>query len=170
MVTQIQNPTNYALKIQKNNRKLDNNNQSKSILPKRWQLITSRIFAALLQIARIRIVTKISKIPNHSTAALDSSPCSILIPRKKKLHQNALFKKSRKRDRNIVYTTIQWQSFMELSSILKASKDEIHGVKKPYPTPTRQLTAILRPNQIANRAGSTNRIAIFRGASILSIL
>lgn len=55
-------------------------------------------------------------------------------------------------------------------SCLNASKAEIQGVKNPYPTPTRTLTARLRPNHIPNNAGSATKIASFREMANLFVL
>ena len=68
------------------------------------------------------------------------------------------------------FTTIQCKNFLISSSCLKASKAETQGVKKPYPTPTITLPAMLRPNQRAASAGKLNKIAILSGISNLIVL
>lgn len=65
---------------------------------------------------------------------------------------------------------MQWKNFLESSSCLKASKEEIQGVKNPYPTPTKTLVTMLKPNQIPNKAGRAKKKASFNGGSILLVL
>lgn len=65
---------------------------------------------------------------------------------------------------------MQWKNFLDSLSSLKASKAETQGAKKPYPTPTSILPAMLRANQRPNKAGNPKKIATLSGASHLFVL
>lgn len=63
-----------------------------------------------------------------------------------------------------------WRNFSLSVSFLKASKVDTHGVKKPYPTPTRTLPNMLRANQRPKNTGSARRKANLRAALINFVL
>ena len=134
------------------------------------------------------MVTYVCKISNHCTTSFNGVPCSVLCIHRNKVGMNLVKQKeketkpksqqwvlnqrenSNKKGKVQKFTTIQCMNFLDSLSSLKASKAETHGVKNPYPTPTRTLPAMLRPNHKPNKAGKPAKIATLSGASNLLVL